>query len=129
MCIRDSKTDGLFGGVRRVFQILDKVDNIPTRSNAGARRDAINSTLNPGAKVVDETINVAQGSFLITLNRKIKEIINKRGYERIAETMTDPDNLEKLREIGKLPPTSVKARALLVNLFNISRTYQEEIQQ
>jgi hypothetical protein len=123
------KTDGLFGGVRRVFQILDKVDNIPARANAGARRDVINSTLNPGAKVVDETINVAQGSFLITLNRKIKEIINKRGYERMAETMTDPDNLEKLREIGKLPPTSVKARALLVNLFNISRTYQEEIQQ
>ena len=118
-------TGGMFGGIRRVMQILDRVDNIPKSMNASARRKSIDSTLNPSGEAVSEGLNVLQGSFLQTLNRKLSQIINKRGYDRIATAMTEPNNIETLRRIGQMHPGSVKARALLVNMLNISRGYQE----
>ena len=114
--------DSLFNGAQRLLDVLDRVGTIPGRGSPTAPRQLLDTALRSNTEGV---INVARGSFVGQLLRKLDNFLTAGSYRKLAEIMTSPDSIGQMRRLAKLKPTSTTARLTVVNLLGLAREAQE----
>ena len=113
--------DSLFNGAQRLLDVLDRVGTIPGRGSPTHGRQALEASLRSEKA---ELVNIARGSFVGSLFRKLDNYITAGSYRKLAEVMTAPDSIAQMRKLANLDPKGTTARLVLVNMLGLAREGQ-----
>lgn len=117
------RRDDLQRGAVTLLDTLEKTGKIPgIGSPTGGRIETNAMARNSRVAGALDTVSTQP---LGPLASKLRDIANRKAYRDLADAFTHPDSVQKLLELSKLTPSSMKAQLLAVEILTNRSTDKE----